>query len=113
MATVRIVKSLLRQIIKKFKGESHKVLDLISSLESSPKKGKLLGVVGGLLIKELKYRSFRFYFIQESKNLKVLSEDDLRDLLITFVRMSDKNSQQRTINEIKFILKKIGPQGFV
>ena len=59
---VKIIKSLLEQIQKKFKGESHKIIDLLESLEENPHKGKLLGSVGGLLIKELKYKGFRFYF---------------------------------------------------
>mgnify|MGYP001609289914 FL=1 len=36
----------------------------------------------------------------------------LTDLLIRFVRMSDKKDQQKTINEIKQILLKLGMAGF-
>jgi len=54
MAKVEIVFSLLKEIEKKFKGEAHKIIDLIESLEENPHKGKLVGNVGGIIIKELK-----------------------------------------------------------
>ena len=63
-------------------------------------------------LKELKYKSFRFYFIVDGKKLKVFSKEELTDLLIKFVRMSDKKSQQKVIDEIRKILIKIGPEGF-
>ena len=44
--------------------------------------------------------------------IKFLSEKDLSDLLIRFVRMSDKKHQQKTIEEIKHVLRLIGPKGF-
>lgn len=112
MAKIEIVESLLNEIEKKFKGEAHKIIDLLETLEQNPHKGKIIGNLGGLLIKELKYESFRFYFIVEGNKLKVFSEEELKDLLIMFVRMSDKNSQQRVIEEIKHILRTIGPEGF-
>jgi len=110
MAKVKIVKSLFEQIKKKFKGEAHKVIDLIESLEDNPKKGKPIGNVGNILIKELKYKSFRFYFITDGYKLKVLSKEELSDLLIKFVRMSDKKSQQKTIDEIKSVLRSLGDE---
>jgi hypothetical protein len=112
MAKVEVVKSLKRQIFKKFKGEAHKVIDLLESLEQSPTKGKPLGNVLGFTIKELKYKGFRFYFIVDRFNINVLSKEELVDLLMRFVRMSDKKSQQKTIGEIRRILIKIGPHGF-
>lgn len=112
MAQVEIVRSLFEQIKTKFKGEAHKIIDLLESLESSPKKGKLLGVVGEIVIKELKYKNFRFYFITDGFKIKCLGEEELADLLLIFVRMSDKKHQQKTIDEIKHILKIIGPRGF-
>ena len=112
MAKVEIVRSLLEEIKKKFKGESHKIIDLMESLEENPHKGKPIGNVGGILIKELRYESFRFYFITDGFKIKVLDESKLIDLLIRFVRMSDKKHQQETINEIRRILQIIGPRGF-
>jgi len=53
---------LFQEIQKKFQGESHKIIDLLETLEENPKKGKELGNVGGVVIKEIRYKSFRFYF---------------------------------------------------
>ncbi|KKS11112.1 MAG: hypothetical protein UU67_C0084G0009 [Candidatus Daviesbacteria bacterium GW2011_GWB1_41_5] len=107
MAKVEIVQSLLDEIKKKFKGESHKIIDLLETLEENPHKGKSVGQVGGLLVKELKYGSFRFYFIVDGNKLKIFSKEELTDLLIKFVRMSSKNNQQKVIDEIKYILRNL------
>jgi len=112
MVRIEIVESLFESIEKKFKKEASKIFDVMESLKENPKKGKLLGTVGGIIIKELKYKNFRFYFITDGFKLKCMSEHDLVDLLLRFVRMSDKKHQQATINEIKHILQKIGPGGF-
>lgn len=112
MAKVEIVRSLFEEIKKKFKGESHKIIDLMETLEDNPRKGKLLGNVAGIIIKELRYKSFRFYFITDGHKLKFAGESDLVDLLITFVRMSDKKEQQQTINEIRKVLMHFGHGGF-
>ncbi len=112
MAKVEIIRPLLEEIKKKFKGESHKIIDLLETLEENPKKGKPVGQVGGIVIKELKYKSFRFYFITDGYKLKALDKDSLIDLLIRFVKMSYKNSQQKTIDEIRKILSNFGQDGF-
>ncbi|MBS3066987.1 hypothetical protein J4205_04120 [Candidatus Pacearchaeota archaeon] len=112
MAKVEIVRSLLEEIKKKFKGESHKIIDLMESLEENPHKGKPIGNVGGILIKELRYESFRFYFITDGFKIKLLEKEDLSDLLIKFVKMSDKKDQQKIIDEIKHILRVFGEQKF-
>lgn len=113
MANVEITSSLFAEINKKFKRESRGVLGHLKSLEYPPHKGKLLGTVGGLVIKELKYAGFRFYFITDGFKIKCLEEEKLVDLLLRFVRVSDKKHQQETINEIKHILRTIGPAGFL
>ena len=112
MAKVMIIIELYREIKKKFKGEAHNIIDLLETLEDNPHKGKIVGSVAGILIKELKYEGFRFYFIVKGNKLKVYSKKELEDLLIKFVRMSNKRGQQRVINEIKDILRKIGDEGF-
>ena len=112
MAKVKIVPSLFQEIQDKFKGESHKIIDLLETLGGNQRKGKLLGNVGGIVIKELRYKSFRFYFITDGFKLKVLDTMELKNLLIKFVRMSDKKSQQKTIEEIKHVLRKLGEEGF-
>ncbi len=112
MAKVEITESLYNEIERKFTEESHNIIDLLSTLEDSPKKGKLLGTVGGIVIKEIKYKTFRFYFITDGFRLKCTSEEDLVDLLLRFVRMSDKKTQNKVIQEIKDVLIKMGPSGF-
>ena len=112
MAKVEIVRPWLEEIKKKFKGESHRVIDLLETLEDNPHKGKPIGSVGGIVIKELKYKSFRFYFIMDGNKLKVFSSEELTDLLIKFIRMSDKKSQQKVIDEIRDILRKFGREKF-
>ena len=113
MAKVEIANSLFIQIEKKFKQRSVEVLEHLKSLENSPQKGKLLGTVGGIVIKELKFESFRFYFITDGFKLKYSNQNEIMDLLLKFVRMSDKKYQQETIEEIKHILKTMGAGAFV
>ena len=99
MAKVIIPEYLESQINKKFKGESVDIFELMYSLEENPHKGKPLGNVAGIVIKELKYKKFRFYFLVDGFKLKVLSKDGLTDLLMKFVRMSNKKAQQKTISQ--------------
>ncbi|MEK6960609.1 MAG: hypothetical protein AABX47_05525 [Nanoarchaeota archaeon] len=105
MAKVIITKGLEEEVNKRFKGQSVEVFELMLTLEDQPKKGKIVGVVGGIIIKELKYGVYRFYFITEGYKVKFLKSDELRDLLIKFVRMSDKDRQEEVISEIKSVLK--------
>ncbi len=111
MAQVEISESLKDEIFKKFKEESKTIFKLMKSLEENPHKGKLLASIDELVIKELRYNSFRFYFITDGYKLRVMDETGLNDLLIKFVRMSDKKDQQKVINEIKKVLSKLGPEG--
>ncbi|MBN2881294.1 hypothetical protein JXM83_04555 [Candidatus Woesearchaeota archaeon] len=112
MVRVEITNSLFQEIEKKFKRNSSKIFDLIETLEHNPLKGKILGSVGGVVIKELRYSSFRFYFIVNGHQLRCFQEDELVDLLLRFVRLSDKDTQQKVISEIKQVLINIGPTGF-
>ena len=112
MAKVVITKKLEEEINKNFKGQAIIIFESMKSLEENPHKGKPVGQVGGIVIKELKYESYRFYFITDGFKIKMLQKEELSDLLIKFVRMSNKKDQQKTIDEIKFILKKIGKEGF-
>jgi|SRR3989344_46231 len=112
MAKVRIAERLKEEIIKKFKEESKIIFRQMFSLAENPHKGKELGNVGGIVIKEMKYKNFRFYFITDGRKLKVMDEANLVDLLIRFVRMSNKKDQQETINKIKKILTNFGSKGF-
>ena len=112
MAKVIITKKLEEEINKIFKKESIKILESFRDLEENPHKGKAVGQVSGIVIKEIRYENYRFYFIADGFKIKMLRKEELNDLLITFVRMSDKKSQQKIIDEIKDILRKIGEEGF-
>ena len=74
-------------------------------LRSNPKKGDTIGAVGNVAIKEIKYKKFRFYFIVNRYRVKFLKASELQDLLIKFVRMSEKKDQQKVIDEIKQFLR--------
>lgn len=112
MAKVIITSSLEEEINKRFKSESVKIFSLLSTLADNPHKGKVVGVVGKILIKEIKCDKYRFYFITDGYKLKFLKIEELRDLLIKFVRMSDKKDQREVIEEIKIILRNFGEDGF-
>ncbi len=112
MPTVKIAKSLVKELVKKFpKEKAQRAITFMESLETQPHKGKLLGTVGAIAIKELKFEGFRFYVIFDGFTLQTFEEEKLVDLLFRFVRMSNKKEQQKTIEEIKHILRKIGPSG--
>ena len=112
MVKVEIDENLKNEILKRFKQESKTIFRQMQSLEENPHKGKALGEVGGIVIKEIKYGSFRFYFITDGYTLRIMDQSKLADLLIRFVRMSDKKDQQKTIHEIKKVLLHFGLTGF-
>lgn len=112
MARVEITESLFEEIEKTFRGQAKEVIDLMKSLEDSPAKGKEIGVVGRILIKELRYKNYRFFFITDGFKIKCLRKQDIEELVFKFVRMADKKNQQKVIDEIKYILKMIGTEGF-
>lgn len=112
MAKVIVTKDLEEEINKKFKKESIKIFESIYDLEDNPQKGKVVGNVGGIIIKEIRRENYRFYFITDGFKIKMLKKEELTDLLIKFVRMSNKKDQQKVIDEIKHILRMIGEEGF-
>ena len=112
MAEVIITENLKNNILKKIKKESKKIFKLIYSLRKNPLKGKIIGQIRGIVIKELKYKKFRFYFITNGFDIKFLGISDLQNLAIKFIKMSNKKTQQKTIEEIKNVLRKFGDEGF-
>ena len=113
MARVIITKSLFIDIKKKFsRPEANKIFHSFESAGKNPHKGKTLSTVAGIAIKELKYNKYRFYFITDGYVLKVGTEDELANLLIKFVRISEKKNQQKIIDSIKSVLKSMGFEGF-
>ncbi|MFH0701063.1 MAG: hypothetical protein V2A62_01355 [Candidatus Woesearchaeota archaeon] len=112
MAKVVITFELEEEINKKFKQESVEVFSLLYTLVDNPYKGKELFHVGKTVLKEIRYEKFRFYFITDGYKIKFLKATELQDLLIKFVRMSDKKEQQKVIEEIKHVLRSLGEEGF-
>lgn len=112
MAKVIITKKLEEEINKIFKKESTKIFESMLELEQNHHKGKPVGQVGGIVIKELRYKVYRFYFITDGFKIKMFQKEELNDLLIKFIRMSDKKEQQKVIDDIKRILKNLGEEGF-
>jgi len=112
MAIVIITRSLEKQVNSRLKGDSVIAFKLMLSLEDNPKKGKTVGAVGSVVVKEIKFKKYRFYFVTDMFKVKFLSVEELKDIFIKFVRMSDKKDQQKTIDDIKKVLKNIGEDGF-
>ena len=112
MIKVIILNKLRNEIYKTFKKESLHIYTLLEELQTNPQKGKVLGHVGNMSIRELRYKNFRFYFILDGHKLYLFGKNEINELLIRFVKMSNKNNQQKTIDEIKAILGKIGEEGF-
>jgi len=112
MARVIITHELEQEIDKQFKEDSVNVFKLLLTLENNPKKGKALSHVESIVLKELKYKSYRFYFITNGYKVKFLEPEQLKDLLIKFIRMSDKDTQNKVISEIKALLRKLTDQEF-
>lgn len=80
----------------------------MKELEAHPLKGKALAHVAEIVIKEIKYKSFRFYFITDGQVLKFGTDDELASLLIKFIKMSDKKNQQQAIDAVKNALENFG-----
>jgi hypothetical protein len=113
MAIVYITETLFKEIHKRFGNEeASRIVDLLETLEKNPHKGKEIGTIGKSLIKEIKYQKFRFYFITNGYKIKFLKSNELKDLIIKFVRMSEKKDQKKVIDEIKQVLRNLGEEGF-
>ena len=112
MAKVIITNSLEERINRVFRGQAEEILSLLKTLEENPKKGKEVGHTGGIVIKELKYNKYRFYFITDGFKVRFFSIQELQDMIIKFVNMSEKKDQQKVIDEIKTLLLSLGMEGF-
>jgi len=113
MAQVFFTATFVDELKKKFsEQEGNKILNLLETLEENPYKGKELFHSGKTLLKEIRYEKFRFYFITDGYKIKFLKATELEDLVLKFVRMSDKKDQQKIIEEIKHVLRSLGEEGF-
>ena len=105
MARVEIAPKLKEQIMKKFKQESITIFKQLKSLGENPNKGKIVGNIKEILLKEIKYLKFRFYFITDGRVLKFGTKSELEMLIIIFLAMSEKKDQKKIIKEILDKLK--------
>jgi len=109
LAVVKISRRLVAEIKKQFSEvEGNKIFDTLESLADNPRKGRVLTNVSGYVIKEIKHKKWRFYAVADGHVLRFGTEDQLHELLIKFVRMSEKKNQQATINSIKKALESFG-----
>jgi mRNA-degrading endonuclease RelE of RelBE toxin-antitoxin system len=105
MVMVRIDDSLIKKLEKKFnKKELKQLKEQFLSLQDNPFQGDLLYSFGGLVLKEKKFKSFRFYFIHSRKILIIKDLEELKDEIIRFIEMSKKNDQQKVIDKLKEML---------
>ena len=113
MAEVIFTEDFTKELTKKFSNaEANEIIDLLETLEDNPKKGKEVGVVGKTVIKEIKYGVFRFYFITDGYKVKFLKIEELKRLIIKFIKMSSKKDQSKVTEEIKNVLRNLGEEGF-
>ena len=113
MTEIIITKALSKKLRKFFSStELRKIISLMRSLLTSPKKGKLLASVGGVVIKELKYKKFRLYFITDGHVIKFGTNDELNFLIIKFIDISDKKDQQKIIDKLKLLLESLSFDDF-
>ena len=72
----------------------------MQSLEENPHKGKVVGNAKEIMLKEIKYSKFRFYFITDGRILKFGTKEELEMMLIKFLAMSEKKDQNKIIKKI-------------
>lgn len=108
MVVVRIDKPLVKKLEKRFsKKELRELKQLFLSLQENPYQGDLLYAFGNFVLKEKKYKTFRFYFLHSRKLLIIKDVDELKDEIIRFIEMSKKNDQQRIIDKLKGMMKRL------
>lgn len=73
--------------------------------ETTPSEGDLVATVANIVIREKRLKTFRFYFILDEAKKHVVTEDELKEFIITFVALSKKNNQQDVIDKLKRDLK--------
>ena len=111
MVIVRIDNSLIKKLEKRFnKKELKELKELFLSLQENPYQGDLLCAFGNFVLKEKKYKTFRFYFLHSRKILIIKDISKLKDEIIRFIEMSKKNDQQKVIDKLKRMMNKINSQ---
>jgi mRNA-degrading endonuclease RelE of RelBE toxin-antitoxin system len=107
MIKIIILNSLRNKIYKIFKQDSLKVYKKIKQLKNNPNKGKILAHIGTITLREIRHNTFRLYYTIDKNKLNLFNQEKLEELLIKFIELSKKNKQQKTIDKLKEILKKL------
>jgi hypothetical protein len=108
MVIVRIDNSLVKKLEKRFnKKELKELKKLFISLQDNPYQGNMLYAFGNFVLKEKKFKTFRFYFLHSRKILIIKEVTKLKDEIIRFIDMSKKNDQQKVIEKLKEMMNKL------
>lgn len=108
MVIVRIDDSLIKKLEKRFnKKELKELKRVFMSLQENPYQGDLIYAFGNFVLKEKKYKTFRFYFLHSRKILIIKDVARLKDEIIRFIEMSKKNNQQKIIDKLKKMMNKL------
>lgn len=105
MARVIITRTLKERILKRFGGEAETIFSKMHRLGRTPKGGKALTKIGSLMLGEIRFRGYRFYYVTDAYKVKFLSVHELEDLIIRFVEYFDKKHQHKTIEKLKDALR--------
>ena len=101
MVIVAVTLALDKELKKRLnKDEYAQVKKKFQTLKKDPYKGKLLHVLGNVVLKELRWKSFRFYFLTSHNLIKIVAKTDLEKELVKFIRMSKKSDQTKVIKEV-------------
>ena len=87
------------------KSEAKEIVQKLA--KTKPTDGDFIALVADVLLKEKKLKSFRFYFVQDNKQLHYISKEELKNHILTFIALSKKNNQQEVIHKIKEDLKRL------
>ena len=75
---------------------------------TSPSEGDFVAMISSIVIREKRLKSFRFYFIIKDTKKHIVTEEEIKNLIIKFVALSKKNNQQEVIDKLKEDLRKFG-----
>ena len=105
MAKVEIIEALKGEVMRKFGSESKTIFRQMRSLEENPKKGKVVGNVGGIVIKEIKYKKFRllYPYKKNSLNFRMWKKyySGASGLMGLKIKAKNVNSIRKFVNSLK------------
>ena len=107
MVVVEFSSGFLKTMKKQMsKGQAHKLIKQLTKIK--PTDGKTISTVAGLVIKERKLNAFRFYFVQMNNKFELMTQEELKQHIIKFIRISKKDDQNEVISKLKNDVKMFG-----